>query len=172
MTTDKISLERIKLLHPVIRDEVMFIYLNQIVPSLKGGVYCRITQTLRGFNEQDALYAQGRTTLFNSLGKRLGIVTNAKGGQSYHNYGLAFDFVLMEISSATWDITKDFDGDGKADWMEVVDIFKENGYTWGGDFETISDKPHFEKTFGLDWTDMLEKYRSKDFIPGTNYINI
>lgn len=43
----------------------------------------------RSFAEQDKLYAQGRTN------KSKPIVTNARGGYSAHNYGLAIDFVIV-----------------------------------------------------------------------------
>ena len=43
---------------------------------------------------------------------------------------------------------KDYDGDKVADWVEVVKIFKSYGWFWGGDFKSIKDSPHFEKTFG------------------------
>lgn len=169
---DNKTIERISLLHPKIREEVMFIYLNQVVPILKGSAYCRLAYTLRTFDEQNALYAQGRTKLFDANGKKLGIVTKAKGGQSIHNYGLAFDIVLIDGSSASWDTAKDFDGDGVSDWMEVINVFKKNGYSWGGDWESFKDYPHLEKVFDYSWEEMLEKYNQKDFIKGTNYINI
>jgi peptidoglycan L-alanyl-D-glutamate endopeptidase CwlK len=54
-------------------------------------VYC----TLRDLDEQARLYAQGRTT----PGK---IVTNAKPGQSAHNYGLALDFVPLVGGKPEW----------------------------------------------------------------------
>ena len=116
---DKITLERIKLLHPKLRSEVEHIYKSQIIPALSGNAYCRFAYTLRTFKEQDALYAQGRSIVFDTKGKRLGIVTNAKGGQSIHNYGLALDIVLITNGKvASWDTAKDFDKDGKPDWME------------------------------------------------------
>jgi peptidoglycan L-alanyl-D-glutamate endopeptidase CwlK len=37
--------------------------------------------------------------------------------------------------TASWDIKTDFDGDGKADWMEIVAIFKRYGFEWGGDWK-------------------------------------
>lgn len=169
---DQTTLSRIKLLHPKLITEVEEIYLNEIVPALSSNTYCRFAFTLRTFAEQDVLYAQGRTKLFDNQGTRLGIVTNAKGGQSLHNYGLALDIVLISGSSASWATTKDFDGDGQADWMEIVEIFKNHDWTWGGDFKSIKDTPHFEKTFGYTWSDLLQKYNEKDFIPGTTYVNI
>ena len=176
---DKITLERIKLLHPNLRSEVEHIYKTQIVPALSGRAICRFAYTLRTIAEQDALFAQGRTRLFDSNGKRLGVVTQARGGQSIHNYGLALDIVLLvdtdgngTYETASWDNNKDFDGDNNPDWMEVVNILKRNGWTWGGDWTKFKDTPHFEKPFGHTWRTLKSKLDKKDFIPGTPYVNI
>ena len=171
MAIDQTTLNRINQLHPSLVTEVKDLYLNQIVPALSGKVSCRFAYTLRSFQEQDQLYAQGRTQMFDRSGKRLGIVTNAKGGQSIHNYGLALDIVLIDNVSAYWDIVKDYDDDSVPDWMEIVNIFKENGWEWGGDWN-FKDLPHFQKTFGYTWEDLLEKYNQKDFIPGSYYVNL
>lgn len=143
---DQKTLERIQLLHPKLRDEALELY-DEIVASLTGSAICRFAYTLRTFAEQDALFAQGRS----KPGK---VVTNAKGGQSYHNYGLAIDIVLIldkdkngTFETASWDVKSDFDGDKKADWMEVVQIFKRYGFEWGGDWKFL-DLPHFQKTYG------------------------
>jgi peptidoglycan L-alanyl-D-glutamate endopeptidase CwlK len=129
-----------------LRDEALELY-DEIVASLTGSAICRFAYTLRTFAEQDALFAQGRS----KPGK---VVTNAKGGQSYHNYGLAIDIVLIldkdkngTFETASWDVKSDFDGDKKADWMEVVQIFKRYGFEWGGDWKFL-DLPHFQKTYG------------------------
>jgi peptidoglycan L-alanyl-D-glutamate endopeptidase CwlK len=120
---------------------------DEIVADLTGTAACRFAYTLRTFAEQDGLFAQGRT-------KPGAIVTKAKGGQSYHNYGLAIDIVLLvdkdkngTFETASWDLKTDFDGDGKSDWQEVVAIFKRYGYEWGGDWKFL-DAPHFQKTLG------------------------
>jgi len=94
--SDKPTLDRIELLHPAVRQEVKDIYLNEIIPTLSGKAICRFAYTLRTFAEQDALYSQGRTKLFDDKGKRLGIVTKAKGGQSIHNFGLAFRYCFIK----------------------------------------------------------------------------
>lgn len=176
---DQVTLQRIQLLHPKVRQEVEYIYRSQIVPALSGRAICRFAYTLRTFAEQDAIYAQGRTKLFDANGNRLGVVTKAKGGQSIHNYGLALDIVLVKdkdgngtFESASWEDTIDFDKDGKADWMEVVQILKNNGWTWGGDWTSFKDKPHFEKSFGHTWRTLLALHQQGKFIPGTNYVNI
>jgi peptidoglycan L-alanyl-D-glutamate endopeptidase CwlK len=153
---DTISLARIELLHPKLRTEVKEIY-NDIVNALKGRAAVRFTHTLRTIAEQDALYAQGRTTPGN-------IVTWAKGGKSYHNYGLAIDICLIiDGKEASWDTLKDYDGDGISDWMEAVTIFKARGWEWGGDWETKKDYSHFQKTFGYTTTKL------KSMIKGSGY---
>jgi peptidoglycan LD-endopeptidase CwlK len=162
---DKITLERIKLLHPKVRTEAEQIY-KEICEALKGKAFCRFAYTLRTFAEQDALFLQKPQ------------VTKAKGGQSYHNYGLAIDIVLVadldgngSFESASWDVKKDFDGDGVSDWIEIVQIFKRYGWTWGGDWK-FYDAPHFEKTFGHSTNDLLTAFNSKKFITNTNYVSI
>jgi len=105
----------------------------------KRGVNIRITQGLRTIAEQDALYAQGRTT----PGAK---VTNARGGYSFHNFGVAIDFVLIANG---YDMKADADKDGQADWYEVVEEAKKLGFAWGGDWKSFVDNPHFEMTFGL-----------------------
>ncbi len=145
---DKITLERIELLHPDLRVEASQIY-EEICSRLGKGVICRFAYTLRTFAEQDALFAIGRT----KPGKK---VTNARGGQSYHNYGLAVDIVLLidkddngTYETASWDTKSDFDKDGVSDWMECVAVFKIWGWEWGGDWKSFKDLPHFQKTFGF-----------------------
>lgn len=145
---DKITLDRIELLHPKLRDEAKKIY-SEICEALKGRAICRFSHTLRTFAEQDKLFNQKPP------------VTKARAGKSYHNYGLAIDIVLLvdkdkngSFESASWESNVDFDGDGKSDWQEVVLIFKQYGWTWGGDFKSILDTPHFEKTFSKTIKDL------------------
>lgn len=128
---DTITLERIKLLHPVLREEAGRIYAD-ICAAMPAGVVCRFTHTLRTNAEQDALYAIGRT----KPGK---IVTNAKGGQSYHNYGLAIDFVLLVNGQVSWAVDKN--------WLAVIAIFESYGWESGHRWK-FKDSPHVQKTFG------------------------
>lgn len=145
VNVDDVTVRRISQIHPKLRTELRAIYCD-ICNALKGRAMCRFSQVLRTFKEQNDLYAQGRT----APGK---VVTNAKGGSSYHNYGLAVDIVLLlkdekgSFNKASWETNVDFDGDGVADWKEVVAIFKRYGWEWGGDWK-FTDTPHFQKTFG------------------------
>lgn len=162
--TDKITLERIKLLHPKIREEVLEMY-NEMCEALTGRALLRFAYTTRTFAEQDALFAKRPK------------VTNAKGGYSYHNYGLAFDIVLLvdkdgngTYESASWETNVDFDGDGQVDWMEVVTIAKQYGYECGIDWK-FRDAPHFQKTFGYSVRQLLELYNNKK-VDEHNYVRI
>lgn len=153
---DKVTIDRIALLHPKVRQEALQIY-EEICEALTGRAMCRFAFTLRTFAQQDALFQQGRT----KPGK---IVTKARAGLSYHNYGLAIDIVLVkdtdkdgDFDSAVWDMKSDFDGDKKSDWMEVVQIFKEYGWEWGGDWKFV-DAPHFQKTFGYSVRQLLNMH--------------
>ena len=158
---DKITLDRIELLHPALREEAKQIYA-EICERLTGRATCRFAYTLRTFAEQDALYNQKPK------------VTKAKGGQSYHNYGLAVDIVLLlnDGKVASWDTVTDFDNDGLADWQEVVYVFGLFGWEWGGNWKTFPDKPHFQKTFGLTISECLNRHNTGQVISGTNYIKL
>lgn len=161
---DKATQDRIALLHPAIREEVKRL-IDEANKVTGVDITIRIVQGLRTFAEQDALYAKGRT----KPGPK---VTNAKAGSSYHNYGLAIDFAFLvkDKGVISWDDKKDWDNDKVADWLEVVQIFLKAGYTWGGNFKSIKDNPHFEKTFSIGWREMLKRHNEKNFIPGTKYI--
>ena len=142
--------KKIELLHPVLRSQAQALY-EEANLRLTGRAKMLIVSTLRTFAEQDELYAQGRT----KPGKR---ITNAKGGQSLHNYGVAIDFALIiDGKTASWEDLKDFDGDRKADWMEIVEVFEAAGWEWGGRWKGFVDKPHLQKTFGNDWRTLLKR---------------
>jgi len=142
---DNVTIDRIKTAHPKIREQLLQDYTN--ANNLLGkGVRLRFAYVYRSNAEQDAL--------FNKRPK----VTNAKGSQSIHNYGLAFDIVMLydndgngTFEEASYSMIKDFDKDSKADWMEVTNYFKSKGYTWGGDWKSFKDAPHFEMNFGHTW---------------------
>jgi peptidoglycan hydrolase-like protein with peptidoglycan-binding domain len=89
-----------------------------------------IVSGLRTYAEQAALYAQGRT----KPGK---IVTNAEPGESYHNFGLAFDFAVMRNGALVWNPEH-------ADWKGFVRLGKEAGFDWGGDWTSFRDYPHLQ----------------------------
>ena len=150
---DAISLQRLAQLHPKVRAEATDLY-NKACAKLTGRAGIRIVQGYRTFAEQTTLYNQGRTAPG-------GIVTNAKAGSSFHNYGLAIDFALLiDGKVISWDIAKDWDGDGAADWREVVAVFEAAGWSWGGKWSSLKDYPHLEKTFGHSWQQLQALHNS------------
>ncbi|WP_084177458.1 LysM peptidoglycan-binding domain-containing protein [Geobacillus vulcani] len=127
---------KLKDVHPVVADKAR----QLITAAYIGGINVIITQGLRTIEEQNELYAQGRT----KPGK---IVTNAKGGYSYHNFGLAFDFAILNPDgSVSWNVDEK--------WKRVGAIGKSLGLEWGGDWKDFKDYPHFQYTFGLSLADL------------------
>lgn len=144
MYYDQISLDRIATFHPLLRDKLKEWYLEANNKLLPKGYRLRITHVYRSVQEQNDLYALGRT-------KKGSIVTNAKGGQSIHNYGLAFDFVILRDldDNGTFE-TADFTVNEY--WKKIANYFKSKGFTWGGDFKSFKDAPHLEYSKGLSWS--------------------
>jgi peptidoglycan L-alanyl-D-glutamate endopeptidase CwlK len=125
--------------------------LNHLHPNLRplceafiqqcsdDGIEVLITFTYRSNRDQDILYAKGRTV----KGRK---VTNAKGGQSKHNFTIdgkpaskAFDFVITDpkTDKPVWQTTD-------VRWIRAVAIGKHLGLTSGADFKTLKDFGHME----------------------------
>ena len=146
---------KIAQLHPSVRNEVQKI-INECDKALTGRAKVRISQGLRTFAEQDALY------------KKRPKVTNAKGGQSVHNYGFAVDIVMIiDGKVASWDTAKDWDNDKVADWYECVKIFAKYGWDWGGNWKSFKDLPHFDKRGFNEWRKLSTMKRDSN-----NYVII
>jgi hypothetical protein len=138
---------RINTLHPLIRRPAKELVLRC---QIQLGINLRVAQALRTIAEQDALYAKGRTVSGD-------IVTNAKGGSSYHNFGLAFDLV---------EITSEGGVNYNYDHAAVSSIGKSLGFEWGGDWKSIVDKPHYQMVFGKK-TSELKTQLDNDLANGT-----
>lgn len=156
MAVDSKSIERLNQLHPDVRDSAIRAYTKacRITPV---GVHPYITEVSRSFERSDELYSQGRTNPGN-------IVSNAKGGESIHNYDLALDFVLQINGKASWVVD--------SNWKKVAQCFKDEGWDWGGDWRSFKDYPHCEKRMGNSLKQLQAKYKSKDFIIGTKYLRL
>ena len=122
----------------------------------KAGCDIIFPQTLRTIAEQDELYAQGRT----KPGK---IVTWAKGGESFHNFGVAFDFCLLVNGKLDWNNLELF--------KKVGAIGKSLGLEWGGDWpKPKTDLPHFEYKCGFTLKDFQNnKVDWKKFDTGVTF---
>ncbi len=140
-------------LHPVVAAK------QKELVSLTGqqGIRVVITDGFRSSEEQDALYNQGRS-------EAGAVVTYAKGGQSYHNYGLAIDFALKKPDgNIIWDLDYDGNQNGRSDWLEVVGIAKKLGFTWGGDWTDFPDYPHLQMDFGYSIKQLKRGLRPKGY---------
>jgi len=101
-----------------------------------------ITSTYRDAKSQNALYAQGRT-------KPGRIVTNAKAGQSWHNWRCAFDVVPLRNGKPVWGtMGKDLEL-----WNKVGAIGESVGLEWAGRWKRFREFPHFQFTGGLTLAD-------------------
>jgi peptidoglycan L-alanyl-D-glutamate endopeptidase CwlK len=103
--------------------------LKAIRAFLPAGTDARIISGTRTYAEQDALFRQGR---FGNPGPK---VTNARGGQSWHNFGLAWDIGLFR----------------NGDYLEDSPLYaaagphgKVAGVEWGGDWVSLKDRPHYQ----------------------------
>ena len=114
------------------------------------GIAINIISGTRTHAEQDALYAQGRTAPGD-------VVTNARGGYSNHNFGLAFDVVEIRADgSANWN----------TDWDALGGVAADVGLAWGGNWTTFVDRPHFELDAGLSTAQLRERVASGDTTDG------
>jgi peptidoglycan L-alanyl-D-glutamate endopeptidase CwlK len=98
------------------------------------GIDVLITSTYRDAESQNALYAQGRT----KPGKK---VTNAKGGQSFHNWKCAFDFVPLVNGKAMWN--------DEALFTKCGEIAEDIGLEWAGRWNKFKELAHCQYTGGL-----------------------
>ena len=125
-------------LHPQVRE----IAERLQAECKKQGIPLLITETLRSKQEQDDLYAQGRT-------KPGGVVTNVRYPHSMHCWGLAFDFCKnvkgQEYSDSVF-------------FAKVGRIGKSLGLTWGGDWTNFPDKPHFQLDRFGNTNELIKKY--------------
>ena len=141
MTFDERTERNISTLHPAVQPRAREFMLLALALAAKHGVIVRIISGLRSNAEQDALNAKGRT----AQGPK---VTNARAGHSNHNFGTAWDIGLFK---------------GKA-YLAASPIYREIGIasrslglTWGGDFRSFPDTPHYEVPTGLTLAQMRQR---------------
>jgi peptidoglycan LD-endopeptidase CwlK len=149
--------------------EKMHPYLKVLYSTLVSGcdakgIHIVGTSGYRTFEEQNELYAQGRTKSGN-------IVTNCKAGQGMHEYGLAFDIVVLKNGKADWNDLKAYAMVGKIGKNIGLVIGKKYNKTklasflspvWGGDWKKFVDRPHFEWLGGLTYTQVRNGMRPKN----------
>jgi len=103
----------------------------------KAGIKVKLTCGYRSTEEQNRLHALGRT----QPGR---IVTNARGGYSWHNFGLAADYAFVIGGQLTW----------SGPWKVFGRIARECGLEWGGDWKKFPDRPHVQWRNGRSLSQM------------------
>ena len=143
------SESNIQTLHPTAQLKAR-VFLRDVTAQLgTNGLVFKIISGTRTYDEQNDLYAQGRTR----SGK---IVTNARGGFSNHNFGVAWDIGIFK----------------NGQYIEESELYKsagaigkQHGLEWGGDWETFTDGPHFQVVPEASLADIR-----KAFEAGSNFI--
>ncbi|MGB7925246.1 MAG: peptidoglycan-binding protein [Pyrinomonadaceae bacterium] len=120
------SESRLKKIHPELANRVRML----IDKLAQGGIQLEVVQGMRTIAEQDALFAQGRSKPGN-------VVTNARGGQSNHNYGLAVDLVPFTNGKPNWLAPNSI-------WMALGSEAESLGLEWGGSWKKFLDRPHVQ----------------------------
>lgn len=134
-----INSRKLEDLHPRVQEKC-----SQLILACRNvGIDILVTSTYRDHESQNALYAQGRTSPGNK-------VTNAKGGESFHNYRLAFDVVPLTNGKPVWD-TK---GPALEIWNKIGALGVSIGLEWAGNWKTFKEFPHFQFTEGLTLKDL------------------
>jgi len=95
------------------------------------GIRVVLTWGYRSIESQNGLYAKGRTAPGS-------IVTNARGGYSWHNFGLAADYAFVIDGKVTWN----------GPWDVFGKVARQCELEWGGDWKRFTDRPHVQCTRG------------------------
>lgn len=121
-------------LHP----RLLALYAQFETKMHEKGIEFIVTCTYRNNDDQNALWAQGRT-------KQGAIVTNCRGGQSAHNMtasdgkpaACAFDIVILTNGKPDWNVNN-------PNWKKAGQIGKSLGLEWAGEWKTFKEFPHFQ----------------------------
>jgi peptidoglycan L-alanyl-D-glutamate endopeptidase CwlK len=128
---------RLVLVHPVLASRVR----QTARALLDRGIAIEVVSGFRSYTEQTKLYAQGRT----SPGKP---VTDARAGESFHNFGLAVDVCPWRDGAFDWNAPR-------AVWEQIGATAKAHRLAWGGDWKK-PDLPHLEIRAGLSLARLRE----------------
>ena len=128
---------KLKELHPLVAHKIK----KTLIQAKKEGLNVGLHMGLRSFEYQAQLYAKGRNKAGKVIDKKK-VVTNAKAGRSWHNYGLAGD-IVFKTKQNRWSWSTTFK------WARLGKIGESYGLTWGGYWTQPVDTPHFQYHKGL-----------------------
>ena len=126
---DAVSTPRLALCHPEVARRVE----AADAALAKQGIAIRVAEGVRSYADSDADYAKGRTQPGH-------IVTNAPGGFSWHNFGMAVDCYPF-LHGCTGDL--DWNAND-LHFHAMVEAMQAEDLDWGGEWHSIKDPPHFQ----------------------------
>jgi peptidoglycan LD-endopeptidase CwlK len=112
---------------------------------VNAGFNLRILSGTRSYAEQDALFEQGRS-------KPGPVVTHARGGESNHNFGLAWDIGLFATDGSYLAESALYDEVPRAGLLPVLE--------WGGNWVTFKDRPHYQLATGKDMATLRTNFET------------
>lgn len=121
---------------------------NCLRAILDAGIMARIISGTRTYAEQDALYKKGR---FGNPGP---VVTKARGGQSNHNFCIAWDIGIFQDGQYLGDPPL-YDKAGKVALAAGI-----SGLEWGGNWKSFKDLPHYQLATGLKISELRQRFES------------
>ncbi|MEI8044235.1 MAG: M15 family metallopeptidase [Verrucomicrobiota bacterium] len=125
-------------------------FMAAAVPAMAAvGMEVKITSGLRTYAEQDALYAQGRT----APGPK---VTNARAGESWHNFGCAWAITLFKDGAPVYESPY---------YRTCAEIGRDQGLDCGLFWKGLRDEPHYNLEIGLTMQQMREMVAAGTAIP-------
>jgi peptidoglycan L-alanyl-D-glutamate endopeptidase CwlK len=149
----KRTLENLAGLNAKFRREAEALLAAAQVIADRHGITIEVISGLRSWKQQSALYAQGRT-------KPGRIVTKARPGSSWHNYGLAIDLGLFAVGRYL----------DEAEPKRAAQIYRElgtlaadMGIEWAGNWKSFPEGPHFQNRYGLTIAQAKEKLIANNY---------
>src|SRR5262249_39369321 len=140
-TFDERSERNVRTLHPKVQ-ELARKYLTTVRAA---GIDVRIISGTRSYAEQNALYKRGR------FGNPPPKVTNARGGYSNHNFGIAWDVGIFDEGAYLQESPL---------YEEIASIGRAPDIEWGGDWTTFKDRPHYQLTVPLSIAEIRAKFEA------------
>jgi peptidoglycan L-alanyl-D-glutamate endopeptidase CwlK len=113
---------------------------------LDAGLRVRILSGTRSYAEQNALFRRGR------YGNAGPVVTNARGGQSLHNFGVAWDIGVFDARGR-------YLQDG-ASYERAAEAGMDDTLEWGGDNPRFVDRPHYQLRLDLPIAEIRRRFES------------
>lgn len=112
------------------------------------GITIRIISGTRTYAEQNAIFRQGR------FGNKGPVVSNARGGQSNHNFGIAWDIGVF-VGGAYKPESPLYNKVGQIALAAGI-----IGLEWGGNWAKFKDRPHYQMKTGLTLKQVRERFEA------------